>query len=79
MSTPRWLDEDAAARYVSVTSRKFWRLIRSGVIPKPSYAAGPREPRWDRLALDAVFVEDVESTNPEVAFNALIEEIAAGR
>lgn len=77
MSEARWLDPDAAARYLSVRSNALSRLVRAGRIPAPDYTLGPRSPRWDRLALDAAFDGGAASTDPRIATQAAIEKIRA--
>lgn len=78
MSDPsivRWLDADAAARYISVRVDALPRLVRQGRIPYPDYTLGPRSPRWDRLALDAAFEGGSASTNVEQMVKAGVQKI----
>ena len=49
----RWLDTYAAAAHVGLNPDAFRRRVKAGTLPKPSDALGPRNPRWDRAALDA--------------------------
>jgi predicted DNA-binding transcriptional regulator AlpA len=80
MSDPRWLDAEAAARYLSVRVDALPRLVRQGRIPKPSYNLGPRSPRWDRAALDETFEGGSASTNVNEMVRAGVEKILqAGR
>lgn len=72
----RWLDPEAAARYLSVRPDALPRLVKDGRIPAPSHALGARSPRWDRLALDAAFDGGTASTNISNAVNAIAQEIA---
>jgi len=58
---PRWLGPEEVAKYVSVRVDHLPRLVRKGVLPKPSLHFGPRSPRWDRLAIDALFGETAAS------------------
>jgi hypothetical protein len=58
----RWLKAEDAATYVGVRVDQMRRLVRAGKVPAPSYSLGPKSPRWDRLALDAVF--QVEQAKP---------------
>lgn len=51
--TPRWLGPHAAAEHVGLTYEAFRKRVKDAKMPKPSYAHGPRNPRWDRDALDA--------------------------
>ena len=51
----RWLDADATARYISVRVDKLPRLVKDGKLPEPSRHLGPKQPRWDRFALDRMF------------------------
>ena len=59
----RWLKAEDAATYVGVRVDQLRRLVRVGKIPAPSYSLGPKSPRWDRLALDAVF--EVKQAKPD--------------
>lgn len=80
MTDPRWLDAEAAAAYISVRPDTLQRLVRQGRIPRPEYPLGPRTPRWDRAALDAVFEGGTASTDPKVASQAVVQKIIeAGR
>jgi hypothetical protein len=51
----RWLDRQQTADYLSVRIDRLPRLVREGKIPKPNYTLGQKSPRWDLLAIDAVF------------------------
>ena len=73
--SPRWLDPEAAARYLSVRPDALPRLVRAGRIPPPSYALGERSPRWDRVALDARFDGGTASTDPRAASQAIAQKI----
>lgn len=53
MPDTRWLSPHDAAAHVGLTFDAFRRRVRSGAMPQPSHALGPRNPRWDRVALDA--------------------------
>ena len=71
----RWLDREAAARHVSVRVDQLPRLVRAGRLPQPSYHLGPRNPRWDRLALDSAFQGGLASTDPEQVAAAVVQGI----
>lgn len=73
----RWLDAEAAARYLSVRPDALPRLVRAGRIPPPFKTLGDRSPRWDRLALDAAFDGGVASTDPSKAVEALVQKMQA--
>jgi hypothetical protein len=79
---PRWLDRDAAARYLSQSPDKLRRLVKAGKLPTPSYHMGPKSPLWDREVLDAVLAGKVASRQPEVplaeAVSALAFRLAQG-
>ena len=75
--SPRWLDPDAAARYLSVRVDFLGRLVRQKRIPAPSYRLGARSPRWDRLALDAMFDGGAASTDTALACQGLADAIKA--
>lgn len=74
---PRWLDTEAAATYISVRPDALQRLVRDGRIPPPAYPLGPRQPRWDRLALDSRFQGGAESTDIDQAAEAVAQEMRA--
>ncbi len=81
MTEPRWLDREAAAAYICVRVDELARLERHGKLPPASYHLGPRTPRWDRLALDAVFagpIASTASTDIDTAVAALVEDIHRG-
>lgn len=52
---PRWLTREALGQYVGVRVDYVARLVKAGKLPAPSYHFGPKTPRWDRLAVDALF------------------------
>lgn len=60
----RWLDREMVAEYISVRVDHLPRLQKAGKLPAPSYHLGPRSPRWDRAALDALFTGGVASGDP---------------
>lgn len=76
-SESRWLDPEAAAKYICVRPDALPRLVRQGRIPKPDYQLGPRSPRWDRFALDAAFDGGTASTDPRTASLASVQKIIA--
>jgi hypothetical protein len=53
--TPRWLDPEATARYLSVRVDQLPKLAKAGKLPEPSRHLGPRQARYDRLKIDALF------------------------
>ncbi len=76
-STARWLDRQAAAAYIHVKESSLSRLVKAGRIPAPSRHLGPKQPRWDRLALDAAFQGGIASTDPNQVFEAIAQKILA--
>lgn len=77
MSDARWLDPEAAAKYLCLRLDAFSRKVRAGVIPAATYSLGERTPRWWSADLDAVMRPDTASTNPRMAVQALVEKIQA--
>jgi hypothetical protein len=75
MGDARWLDADAAARYLCLRLDAFTRRVRSGAIPDPNYSLGARTPRWWSADLDAVMRPDTASTNTRTAVQALVQKI----
>ena len=41
---PRWLNTEAAAKYISVRPDALMRLVKAGRVPPPTYPLGPRNP-----------------------------------
>jgi len=78
MTDARWLDLAGAAAYLSVRPDRVRALVNQGRLPAPSYALGSRQPRWDRLALDARFAGGAASTNADHAAQAAAEAEARG-
>jgi len=73
----RWLDRDGVADRLSVRVHEIPRLLRGGKLPEPSYHLGPRSPRWDCEAVDAMMAGTAPS-RPEAikqgAIDAIIQE-----
>src|ERR1700746_1393518 len=79
MTDARWLDADAAARYLCIRVDAFLRRVASGVIPPGHTGLGDRTRRWWSADLDAVVRggPDIDSTNPRLAVQALVEKTHA--
>lgn len=73
MADPRWLAPEMAASYVGKRVDELPRLVKRGLLPRPSYHFGPRQPRWDREALDALF----EGKQARPSMDAAVQEIAS--
>jgi hypothetical protein len=78
MADPRWLDRETLARHIAVRVDHIPRLQKAGKLPEPSLHLGPRCPRWDREAVDAMFGGGVASCDAEAAAQAVINRILAG-
>lgn len=76
MTYNRWLDPDGAAAYLKVRPDDLRRLVREGRIPPASKQLGPRRPRWDRIALDAVMEGRAAPATPNSA-DAAVEAMRA--
>lgn len=72
-----WLDAEGAAKHLSIKLDAFRRKVAEGVLPKPSYALGPRTPRWSVASLDVVMDPGIASTDVRTAVDALAQEIEA--
>lgn len=72
---PRWLDAAATADYISVRVGDLPRLVKQGRIPPPAHPLGPKQPRWDRLALDRAFDGQAASMDPEQVMAAVAQRI----
>lgn len=75
-TTARWLDPHAAAMHVGLTFEAFRRRVKAGKLPQPSDALGPRNPRWDRAALDAIMAAPSPSSRRPLsgAVHAILAE-----
>jgi hypothetical protein len=48
------------------------RLVREGILPPPSYALGPRSPRYDLVALDSAMAAAEASRDPDAMVEAYL-------
>lgn len=60
------LNKGEVAQLLKVTKSTVDRNLKRGLLPKPSYAAGPRSPRWLKSEIMAVL-------NPSSQVEALNE------
>lgn len=74
----RWLDRDQVAGKISVHVHELPRLLKAGKLPAPSLHLGPRSPRWDSLAIDALFGAKMEANETSLGEQA-VNDILAGR
>lgn len=72
---PRWLSARDTADYICVRVGDLSCLVKQGRIPAPAYLLGPRQPRWDRLALDVCFEGRSGSNDMEAAAQAIAQRI----
>lgn len=76
--TPRWLDAPAAAAHLSYPSvQAFLDAVKRDVLPAPCRRLGPRSPRWDRDALDALMADGAASDDMGARINATVQRIQA--
>lgn len=76
-TTARWLDVDAACKYVSMRESIFLRAVEAGKLPKPTYALGARTPRWDRHEIDARIEGQKHTQTVREAVDGVVAEIKA--
>jgi predicted DNA-binding transcriptional regulator AlpA len=50
--TKRWLPAKASAEKAGCGTTKWWEMVKSGKMPKPTYL-GKRSPRWAEDEIDA--------------------------
>jgi hypothetical protein len=72
-----WFTAGAAAEHLCISKVAFVRRVRDGLLPAPSYALGPKTPRWAQDELDAVMGGDASSADPSIAVAALAQAIKA--
>ena len=67
------------AVYISVRVDEVAKLLRAGKLPAPSYHLGPKTPRWDRFAVDALFEGSAPSSRQSIdaAVQAAVDAILA--
>lgn len=76
----RWLDRAALAKRLCTSPACLPRLVSQGRLPQPSLHLGPRSPRWDIHAVDAMMLDAVGvsmSLNTEMAVARACEEISS--
>lgn len=76
----RWLDREAVARRICTQPYRLPRLVAEGRLPQPSLHLGPRSPRWDIHAIDAMMLEANGATispNTDMAVARACEEISS--
>lgn len=74
----RWLSAAATADYVSVREVELRRLTKAGVLPTPSRQLGPKQPRWDRLEVDARMIGVGASSSILEAARQVVQDILVG-
>lgn len=75
-ASPRWLDRDALASYVSARVDELPRLAKAGKLPAPSHHLGPRSPRWWSADVDAMFRGKVASqADPDAVIRDAVAKI----
>lgn len=75
----RWLNREAVAKRLCTQPHRLPRLVAEGRLPQPSMHLGPRSPRWDIHAIDAMMLEQSGvsfSPSTEDAVAKACEEIA---
>ena len=77
MPDPRWLTPEAAAAHIGERVDRLPKLVRAGKLPAPSRHLGPRKPRYDRAALDAMFEAGAASGGIGQEVERVIQEIEA--
>lgn len=71
---PRWLDADDTAAYIGKRVEQLPRLVKDGKLPEPSRHLGPKQPRWDRLAIDRLFEGDSHGESVETILTQLEQQ-----
>lgn len=60
----RWLTQESAAAYLSISVRQLQALQKSGRIVA-SYFLGPRSPRYDRTVIDRLLADQQQQQPAE--------------
>ncbi|HEY8612367.1 MAG TPA: hypothetical protein VIL69_13875 [Roseomonas sp.] len=61
----RWLSLDQAAQYVSLSQVAFKRFAQEGQLPAAVEGGETRDPKWDRLAIDAAMESGYQTEPPQ--------------
>lgn len=69
----RWLKPADAAIYIGKPSKKLKALAKAGLLPAPSYHFGPKSPRYDREAIDAMVAGTERAADIDAAIAGAIE------
>ena len=72
---PRWLSARDTADYISVRVGDLSRLVKQDRLPAPSYLLGPKQPRWDRVAVDAGFIGQAGQEDVGAAVEKIVQGI----
>jgi len=83
MAEEIWLTPAETAKRQGLRVDQLARYVRAGKLPKPSYAYGPRAPRWNVEELDAHMrngqSNPVPRQHPSGLANALLAKFEARR
>lgn len=69
----RWLKPSDAAIYIGKPAKKLKTLAKAGLMPPPSYHFGPKSPRYDREAIDAMIAGTQRASDVDAAIAGAIE------
>lgn len=69
----RWLKPSDTAAYIGKPKASLKPLCRAGLLPKPSYHFGPKSPRYDREAIDAMISGTERVSKIDAAIAGAIE------
>jgi hypothetical protein len=73
----RWLSPKMLGCYLGRDPKTLLKLVRAGKLPKPTYQLGPKSPRYDRLAVDAMLTGQTEHSDAEDIANRAIQRMRA--
>ena len=72
LTATRWLSPAAAADHLDVYVHRLRGMVSKGLIPAPSLHLGPRQPRYDRAAID----QAMRGQRPEDERAVLLAELS---
>jgi predicted DNA-binding transcriptional regulator AlpA len=79
MTTPQWLDREAACAYLCMKRSAFNRAVRDGRLPQPNNSLGARSGRWAISAIDSFLQRGKsEVATIEDKVNEIAERLRAG-
>jgi hypothetical protein len=76
---PRWMKPADCAVYIGKPIGRLKSLAKVGLLPHASYHFGPKSPRYDREAIDAMIAGRKQTTDIYASVERIIANVANGK